>query len=310
MPIKANKLLGWEAKIDMPQVEKGCMMFNSLNSIHRVSQSSLQGGLRTKDDFKENYPSKPKITVITVVFNAVNTIESTIESVLSQTYDSVEYIVIDGGSTDGTLDILKKYDSKIDYWVSESDEGIYDAMNKGISLAKGEWVALLNSDDEYIDRDSLSKIAIQPIGCSVVASNVIMLTSEGEKMFLIDQAKPLYRNIPFMHTGIFIRRSVYQKLGVYDTKYSIASDIEFVYRMIHFKVTIKCIDSVLVRMRDDGASSKYFKRGRKEYRSIFMAYNGNILLAFYGYWYTIFEKKIYDSLLARKFFRYLKGLFR
>lgn len=94
-----------------------------------------EGGLRTKGYFKQSLPDKPLITVITVVLNGEKHLEETIKSVINQTYDNVEYIIIDGGSTDGTLDIIKKYEDKIDYWVSEPDRGIYDAMNKGWSVS-------------------------------------------------------------------------------------------------------------------------------------------------------------------------------
>ena len=96
-----------------------------------------EGGLRTKGYFKKSYDDKPLISIITVVFNGERYLEQTIQSVIDQTYDNVEYIIIDGGSTDGTLDIIKKYEDKIDYWVSEKDNGIYDAMNKGIKVCYG-----------------------------------------------------------------------------------------------------------------------------------------------------------------------------
>ena len=117
-----------------------------------------EGGLRTKGYFKRSYDEAsalsdnsplPLVTIITVVFNGEKYLQQTIQSVINQTYDNVEYVVIDGGSTDGTVDIIRKYEDKIDYWVSEPDQGIYDAMNKGIQLAGGEIVGLINSDDCY-----------------------------------------------------------------------------------------------------------------------------------------------------------------
>lgn len=108
-----------------------------------------EGGLRTKGYFKKSYKDKPLVSIITVVLNGEKYLEETILSVLNQTYDNVEYIIIDGGSTDGTLDIIKKYEHAIDYWVSERDRGIYDTMNKGITVASGEWIELLNAGDFY-----------------------------------------------------------------------------------------------------------------------------------------------------------------
>src|SRR5438105_14705 len=102
--------------------------------------------------------SFPRISIITVVYNNVANIEVTILSILNQTYKNIEYIVIDGGSTDGTLDVIKKYKDKISFWVSEKDNGIYDAMNKGIKVATGEWINFINSGDSYFDNDVLEKI--------------------------------------------------------------------------------------------------------------------------------------------------------
>jgi len=121
-----------------------------------------EGGLRTKGYFKKSLPDKPLITIITVVFNGENHLEETMLSVLNLTYDNVEYIIIDGGSTDRTLDIIKKHEDKIDYWVSEKDKGIYDAMNKGICVTTGDWINFMNAGDKFIflDEKSLKKINV------------------------------------------------------------------------------------------------------------------------------------------------------
>lgn len=116
------------------------------------------------------------ISVITVSYNAVSTIEQTILSVINQTYSNIEYIIIDGGSTDGTIDIIRRYEDKIAYWVSEPDRGIYDAMNKGASKANGEYIAFLNSDDWY-ELDAVSIIAQFADGKTDLISGIINNTS-------------------------------------------------------------------------------------------------------------------------------------
>lgn len=114
-----------------------------------------EGGLRTKGYFKRSLPDKPLISVITVVFNGEKRLEETIQSVLNQTYDNLEYIIIDGGSSDETISVIKKYEEQIDYWVSEPDSGVYDAMNKGLNLISSCWVNFMNCGDMFVDSSAI-----------------------------------------------------------------------------------------------------------------------------------------------------------
>ena len=109
------------------------------------------GGRRLKGIVRDGTPDRPLVSIVTVVYNGAATIERTIASVLGQSYPNIEYIIVDGGSTDGTLDILRAHEDRVDLWVSERDGGIYDAMNKGVALCTGEWVGLINADDWYVD---------------------------------------------------------------------------------------------------------------------------------------------------------------
>ncbi len=102
--------------------------------------------------------NQPKVSIVTVVYNDAKGLEKTIKSVINQTYKNVEFIIIDGGSTDGTVEIIKKYEDYIDYWVSEEDKGIYDAMNKGIKAATGTWINFMNAGDVFVDCEVLSSI--------------------------------------------------------------------------------------------------------------------------------------------------------
>lgn len=115
-----------------------------------------EGGLQTKGYFKKSYKDKLLISIITVVYNGEEYLEETIQSVINQTYDNVEYIIIDGASTDGTLDIIKKYADKIDYWISEKDEGISAAFNKGILVASGKYLNFLNAGDKLLHKNILN----------------------------------------------------------------------------------------------------------------------------------------------------------
>ena len=121
--------------------------------------SGAEGGLRTQGRCRQDLPEGPLITVITVVFNGADHLEETLLSVIGQTWGNVEYIVVDGGSTDGTLDIIRRHEHAIDYWVSEPDAGIYDAMNKGIGLATGRWINFMNAGDSFCDARVLEQVA-------------------------------------------------------------------------------------------------------------------------------------------------------
>ena len=128
-----------------------------------------------------------KISVITVVFNDVANIRTTIESFFSQTWEDKEYIVIDGGSTDGTVDIIKEYADKLAYWCSEKDNGIYDAMNKGIVHATGDWINILNSGDYYASNDALNKVitlALDINSTDILYANSIEQLPNGDKIYV------------------------------------------------------------------------------------------------------------------------------
>lgn len=268
----------------------------------------LEGGDRLKGAQKSSKVGLPLITVITVVLNRVGTIAAAIESVLGQTYPNIEYIVIDGGSTDGTVDVIRTFEEQIDYWLSEKDEGIYYAMNKGISLANGEWVALLNSDDLYINENSLIVLSEIDGQYDIVVSDVIMLTKEGEKIYCVNENRPLYITTPYMHTGMFFRKAIYEKYGFYDTSYMISSDNEYVFRCKKQGLKFYKLSHPLVYMSDGGISSSLFREVRSEYRQIYIKYGGSLWLGWYGYFFTLVEKIAYNCRTIRWAWRLLKSL--
>jgi glycosyltransferase involved in cell wall biosynthesis len=172
------------------------------------------------------------ISIITVIRNGVSTIEQTILSVLSQDYPDFEYVIVDGVSSDGTLDILEKYSDKIRY-TSEPDAGIYDAMNKGISLAKGDWIYFLGCDDIFYNNSVLSNIFLKSkyLEFNVVYSNVLFLHSNVVYDGEFDDVKMYDRSI--CHQAIFYRKEVFVEYGNFSTEYKTASDNIFniyVYR--------------------------------------------------------------------------------
>ena len=213
------------------------MNFKSYFTIKSDNPEFKHGGkrLNLKKDFKftEDSKIKFKLSIITVVLNGEKFLEETITSVLNQSYKNFEYIIIDGGSKDNSLEIIKKYEDKIDYWISEKDNGIYDAFNKGMMLASGEYIGIVNSDDKYENGafDILNKY----------------ITNFPEKDFIFGSVKKhwglLHGYKPWkIHfswgfysshsTGFFIKKSSAKKVGLYNLKYKYYADYDFFYRMI------------------------------------------------------------------------------
>jgi ADP-heptose:LPS heptosyltransferase/glycosyltransferase involved in cell wall biosynthesis len=198
-----------------------------------------EGGLKVKGMFeKSSEAGRPLITVITVVRNDDRKIEETISSVITQNYDNIEYIIIDGRSDDGTLDIIKRYEEKLAYWVSEEDEGIYDAMNKGVALAKGSIVYFLNSGDSLHAGDVLKKVAAlfdadESIGIVYGLTERFSEShgirySDGKE---VDLSK-VWRWMPTSHQSIFYRRGLFDIVGRYDTSFRIYADLDWLLRFV------------------------------------------------------------------------------
>ena len=228
----------------------------------------LEGGSRIRGGHKHSLPGKPLISVVTVVLNGAQTIRDTIESVLGQGYGNIEFIVIDGGSRDGTVDILREYDHAIDYWLSEKDRGIYDAMNKGISLCSGEYVGMLNSDDVFSGKDVVQDIADRLVSTNAdaVFSCLDIVDREDPRKILrkyrVAKLSAALLRIGVMppHPTFYCRRSCYAQGGMYKTDYRIAADFEMLVRLfMKQKILWEFIDKVTVIMRSGGVSSSGFK---------------------------------------------------
>lgn len=179
----------------------------------------------------------PTITVIIAVFNRVRTLERAICSVLEQNYSNVELIVIDGGSTDGSVDVIKRYDKKILFWLSEKDRGIYDAWNKGVRNSKGDWLYFLGADDRLATSSTLSEVArhLAAAKARIVYGQVQLVSPGGEKLELWgtpwESAKRGFfvtNTIP--HQGVFHHRSLFDQFGLFSHELRIAGDYEFLLR--------------------------------------------------------------------------------
>lgn len=241
---------------------------------------------------------RPKISIITVSYNAVITIEQAILSVINQTYSNIEYIIIDGKSTDGTADIIKKYEKKISYWVSEPDEGIYDAMNKGIVKATGDYIYFLGADDELFKSNCIENI-INIINLQenvdVFYGNIMMI----DRRFGLQKCcgyevskKEILNGHMIPHQGMFTSRQLMKKF-LFDIKYKIAADFDFMVRCMEKDVTMKYINQIIAYYDVNGSSSQD-KLRYKEYKEILNAVSNSCNL-----------KKIERSHLKSKIYKVL-----
>ena len=178
---------------------------------------------------------KPLITIITVSYNAVDSIEKTILSVINQSYLNIEYIIIDGNSTDGTVDIIKKYSDKIAYWISEKDKGIYDAMNKGIEKATGDYIQFLNSSDVINENTTIQNIIenLPNQNTDVIYGDIIIEREDGYYYMHPLELKTFKYRFPIFHPSSWVKTEILKKYK-FDTKYKIAADFNF-FRFIYYK---------------------------------------------------------------------------
>lgn len=202
---------------------------------------------------------KPLVSIVTVVYNGQKHLEETILSVINQTYDNVEYIIIDGGSSDGTLDIIRKYEHAIDYWVSEKDKGIYDAMNKGIRLSNGEIIGLINADDYYLETTVESVVeGFKSSKSDVVFGNKLALNEELDIQKVVSVTEPTSLKdlaVHVVHPTVFVSKKVYDQ-NLFETMYRIAADYDFLLSIYDKGYKFHKIDHVLAVMRMGGISDK------------------------------------------------------
>jgi glycosyltransferase involved in cell wall biosynthesis len=228
-------------------------------SIVRRHGGKMEGGLRLKEGHQfENDASLPLISIITAVRNGEKTLECTIKSVLDQSYDRIEYIIIDGGSTDGTLDIIRKYDTRITHWVSEPDNGIYDAMNKGIAMAAGDVIAMLNSDD-YYEQGALASVANiyhndHVKGRFIIYGDYYILDDRLDVRTEFRSNLRFWTGMSICHQAMFVSREVYRTSSVYDTSLKFAADYAFLIDAIRSGVHFIPTGKFLITFRNAGAS--------------------------------------------------------
>lgn len=209
-----------------------------------------------------------KVSIITVCFNSEKTIRDTIKSVLSQSYYDIEFIIIDGNSKDKTVEIINEYKDYVDFFITENDNGIYDAMNKGLSYSSGDIVCMLNSDDFYINKNVISNVIsifMRNPNTDMVLGNVDFVNAENltkaVRVFSSFKFSPWKMFFGFMpaHPAAFIKKTSYIRVGYYSLEYKISADFDwFVRAFLVDKLTFVKINNVLVRMRIGGISTEGF----------------------------------------------------
>ena len=220
----------------------------------------------------------PKLTIITIVYNNVRDIERTINSVINQTYKKIEYIIIDGKSTDGTLDIVEKYSNQISKIVSEPDKGIYDAMNKGLALATGDYVLFMNSGDEIYDEHTVQEVFDSSPGADIYYGETEMYNDNWESLGRRRHEAPeqfdwnsFKYGMNISHQAIYIRKSI---LTPYDLKYKYSSDIDWIIKAAKKSSNIVNVHRYVAKYLVGGMSKKKHRESLKERFQIFTKYYG------------------------------------
>ncbi len=215
-----------------------------------------EGGLRTEGYFKQSIKSSPLVTVITVVFNGEAILEQTILSVINQSYDNIEYIIVDGGSSDKTLDIINKYQHLIDYWVSENDKGIYDAMNKGLRLASGDWVNFMNGGDLFFQTDTVDAVFKGQDYSSyqiIYGNQQVRYPSGKTRNIQAGNISNIAKHSQFCHQAAFIKAE-FHKANRYNIDTKIVADFEFFYLAWKNQASYKQLDQTICSFDAGGAS--------------------------------------------------------
>ncbi|WP_373275032.1 glycosyltransferase family 2 protein [Parapedobacter tibetensis] len=220
----------------------------------------------------------PKLTVITIVYNNVSNIERTIQSIINQTYPHIEYIVVDGGSTDGTLAIISRYADHISRWVSEPDNGIYDAMNKGLAMASGDYVLFMNSGDEIYEEDTVEQVFASAADADIYYGETEMYDENWQSLGLRRHAIPekftwksFRYGMNISHQAIYVRWAIAEP---YDLQYQLSADIDWVIRAAKKAGKIVNTKRMVAKYQVGGMSKKRHWQSLKERFRIFSRHYG------------------------------------
>ena len=262
---------------------------------------ALSGGLRTRGAIRQNLPNKPLMIVITVIYNGAQFLELTIQSIINQTYQNIEYIIIDGGSTDGTLDIIRKYDEYIDYWISEPDKGIYDAMNKGIQAASDGYLWFINAGDEIYNPTTISSIFSSGIS-DIYYGKTALKNNNHEIINTLTAPKTLswtdmYKGMIVSHQSIIINKKIAQP---YDLQYRYVSDHDWIINALRKATYIRYVDIVFSKYLLEGFSHANFEGCWVDrFKILRKHYNGFSYYINFYFYYLQKLKKIIKSKVVK-----------
>jgi glycosyltransferase involved in cell wall biosynthesis len=237
---------------------------------------------------------KPKISVIIPVLNGASTLAKALESIISQEYVKLELILIDGGSTDGTLDIIQHHLQYLTYWESGQDSGIADAFNRGIQKATGELIAILNSDDNWVfdTLHNLDEAIKWNPQADIYCGQICYLDETTGKSYI---RKPdlsrMTQRMYLFHPSMFVRKSAYEQIGGYSEQYRLAMDAEWCHRAIAAKLKFQLVDQVLAEMRLGGVSDRNFTDSLWEYRKSLIQHNltSRLMANYYFFKFVLFK---------------------
>lgn len=223
------------------------------------------GGLRTRGTGKVGDQIEPLVSIVTIVRNGASTLRRTIESVLTQDYPRIEHIVVDGESTDGTLDLLRASDTRIALWTSEPDQGISDAFNKGIALSRSEIIGLLNSDDWYEPGAIRAAVtAINESGADVACGSLQYWEGGCRTYLVTSDPEQLERGMTVGHPTVFVRRKCYEAIGLYRLDFRLAMDYEWLLRAKTRESRFVKVDACLSNMQGGGIGDRRWRMSQRE----------------------------------------------
>jgi glycosyltransferase involved in cell wall biosynthesis len=258
-----------------------------------TGEHCLAGGLRQRGRKKKDLPGQPLVSIVTIVLNGEEDLRKTMESVLHQSYAPIEYIVIDGGSTDKTISLIRHYEEEIDYWVSEPDNGISDAFNKGVLAAAGKFIGLINAGDWY-EPDTIQRVVeafLAKPETGVVCGALQFWDGLNREYICQSVPRLLARDMTITHPTCFVRADLYRRFGLYEEKYKFAMDYKLLLRLKVQGVRFAALESVLANMQHAGVSEVHWKKALQETHRARVELLAGSFFASRGYYFLVETKR-------------------